>query len=407
MNQKIICILALLFATHQIFAQTYEYDANNQLTKVSYSDGSTVTYTYDELGNRLSMKKTAGIEKEIIHFADPLVKSICVSNWDEDDDGELSYDEAAAITILERGLFSSKGITSFNELQYFTGLTEINDLAFYSCMELKSIHFPLSLKSIGFSAFHYCKSLNSVVIPRSVTFVGACVFANCTELSSILVEEGNIKYDSRDNCNAIIQKSNDCLIVGCKETIIPNTVKSIDNCAFQDMSSLSSISIPNSVTKIGSMTFYNCTGLSTITIPSSVTNIGINAFYGCTNIESVYSNIQDPFTIDESVFQIWDPVSHSDVFSKATLYVPSGTRDAYLAISAWNKFLNIVEMEPTTHGDLNGDGEVSITDVTALASIILGENEGTTNIADINGDGAINIADVTALVNIILGKTGQ
>ena len=125
-------------------------------------------------------------------------------------------------------------------------------------------------------------------------------------------------------------------------------------------------------------------------------------------MESVYSEIHNPFTIDENVFQIWDADTHSSVFSKATLYVPAGTRDAYLATPAWDKFLNIVEMEATSQGDVNGDGAVSIADVTALVSIILGKNlPANQGVADINGDGSVTIADVTALVNIILGKTGQ
>ena len=88
--------------------------------------------------------------------------------------------------------------------------------------------------------------------------------------------------------------------------------------------------------------------------------------------------------------------------------MPAGTRDAYLATPAWDKFLNIVEMEATSQGDVNGDGAVSIADVTALVSIILGKNlPANQGVADINGDGSVTIADVTALVNIILGKTGQ
>jgi len=408
MKRSILFIAALLLATLQTFAQTYEYDANNQLTKVTYADGSTVTYTYDELGNRLSMKKTAGIDKGIIDFADPMVRAICVSNWDEDDDGELSYDEAATVTIIEEELFNSKDIKSFNELQYFTGLTDIDNLAFLGCSELKSIQFPQSLNSIGYAAFEYCSSLKSIVIPRSVTYIGGSVLANCTELSTIVVEEGNTKYDSRSNCNAIIRKSDNSMIAGCMNTVIPNTVKSISSNTFQGMSSLPSISIPNSVTKIGSMAFFNCTGLTTITIPSSVSTIDNYAFNGCTNLESVYSEIHNPFTIDENVFQIWDADTHSSVFSKATLYVPAGTRDAYLATPAWDKFLNIVEMEATSQGDVNGDGAVSIADVTALVNIILGKNlPANQGKADINGDGSVSIADVTALVNIILGKTGQ
>lgn len=406
MSKKYIYTLLLLFATLQTFAQDYEYDANNRLSKVTYSDGSTVTYTYDELGNRLSMKKIAGIENEVISFADPIVRFICVNNWDEDGDGELSYDEAAAVTDFGDGLFESKDITSFDELQFFTGLTNLGRYTFYSCDKLTSIKFPNSLTDLGWFTLSYCSSLESVIIPESVKTINPMTFNDCINIASIVVEEGNTVFDSRENSNAIIKTSSNCMIAGCKNTVIPNTVKSLE-CTFYGISSLASITIPNSVKTIDSSTFYGCTGLTSVTIPSSVTKIGTNAFYGCDNLESVYSEIPNPFTINEDVFQVWDPNASTESFTTATLFVPTGTREAYLATPAWNQFLNIFETDPIpTTGDVDGDGDVSSTDITALLSIIFDNNSGEPShkTADVNGDGTIDIADITALVNIILGK---
>ena len=103
-------------------------------------------------------------------------------------------------------------------------------------------------------------------------------FSGCTGLTSVVVDGNNTKYDSRENCNAIIETETNTLIAGCKNTIIPNSVTSIGDNAFYKCTGLTSITIPNSVTSIGSSAFYGCTGLTSITIPNSVTSIGSGAF---------------------------------------------------------------------------------------------------------------------------------
>ena len=144
-----------------------------------------------------------------------------------------------------------------------------------------------SVTSIGDRAFFNCRSLTSVTIPNSVTSIGDWAFADCSSLVSMVVESGNTKYDSRDNCNAIIETATNILIAGCQNTIIPNSVTSIGDRAFQYCSSLTSITIPNSVTSIGDDAFYNCDGLTSVTIPNSVTSIGDDAFWGCFALSSV------------------------------------------------------------------------------------------------------------------------
>lgn len=159
--------------------------------------------------------------------------------------------------------------------------------AFFGCPSLTAISIPNSVKRIGDVAFYYCYSLASVSLSRSVKSIGRDVFHFCDSLACIHVDPNNPVYDSRDSCNAIILSKTNKLIVGCQNTIIPNTVKSIGNGAFYHCIGLDSISIPNSVTSIGDWAFYHCVGLTSINIPNSVTSIGYCAFYHCVNLTSI------------------------------------------------------------------------------------------------------------------------
>ena len=147
--------------------------------------------------------------------------------------------------------------------------------------------YTYDVDAIGGYAFEDCRGLTSITIPNSVTSIGSCAFYECSSLTSIVVEKGNKMFDSRENCNAIIETATNTLIRGCNSTIIPNSVTSIGSCAFYDCSSLTTITIPNSVTSIGEEAFADCSSLTSITIPNSVTSIGKNAFYGCSSLTSI------------------------------------------------------------------------------------------------------------------------
>ena len=149
-----------------------------------------------------------------------------------------------------------------------------------------------SVTSIGDNAFWGCSGLTSVTIPNSVSYIGKYAFASCSGLTSVTVDKNNGTYDSRNNCNAIIETSTNKLIVGCNNTIIPNSVTSIGEFAFSDCSGLTSVAIPNSVTSIGESAFARCSGLTSVTIPNSVTSIGSWTFYGCSGLTSVTFNAE-------------------------------------------------------------------------------------------------------------------
>ena len=317
-----------------------------------------------------------------IEFADPQVKNICVANWDTNHDGELSYDEAAAVTELGT-VFGETSITSFDELQYFTGLSYILDEAFFSCEQLTSVIIPSGVGTIYNNAFTGCSSLTSIIIPSSVHNIHDNPFMSCPALANIVVEAGNTVYDSRDNCNAIIVTATNTLKTGCINTVIPNNIEAIGIGAFWGCTGLTSIAIPNSVTIIGGGAFRFCSSLELFVFPNSVTYIGNVVFEDCTSLTSLTVPAATPPSLETNTFY--------GISTGIPVYVPCGSLAAYQAAAGWSNFTNIqcdlgniVFVDPAVKAicvdnwDANGDGELSYAEAAAVTSLI---PEGETNSA--------------------------
>ncbi|MEE1366254.1 MAG: leucine-rich repeat protein, partial [Muribaculaceae bacterium] len=132
--------------------------------------------------------------------------------------------------------------------------------------------------SIGKSAF-FRSRIKSLSIPRCIHSINNSALNGCDMLESIVVDVENDIYDSRDNCNAVIETENNALIAGCITTVIPYSVTSIGDKAFYECEYLQSIQIPNGVVSIGNEAFRDCVALVNIIIPDSINNIGTEAFY--------------------------------------------------------------------------------------------------------------------------------
>jgi hypothetical protein len=217
-------------------------------------------------------------------------------------------------------------------------VTSINQFAFYGCSSLNSISIPYSVEAIGEGAFWGC-GFESLTIPKT-TIQGGSVFTHCKQLNSIVVDEENPTYDSRDNCNAIIETANNRLVCGCKTTIIPDSVRSIGCGAFAGQEDIVSIIIPRKIEEIGGAAFKGCKSLKSFIIPASVKYIGINAFLQCENLNTFYSYIKDPGECNV----------HISAFigqrNKSTLFVPKGTTKLYKNRNdGWKWFKDIQEFD--------------------------------------------------------------
>ena len=289
------------------------------------ASGNNVTWSFNSSSKTLTISGT-GAMANYSPFVKPWINNIESIETVVIEDGVTSignYAFAYCSNLTSVTIPSS--VTSIGKYVFFictrltsvtipSSVTSIGGGAFDNCSSLTSITIPSSVTSIEKSTFANCESLTSINIPANVTTIGEDAFFYCSALETITIDEGNDIYDSRDECNAIIETVSNTLIYGCKKTVIPNSVTSIGEKAFYFCEGMTSVTIPSSVTSIGKTAFLGCTGLASVTIPSSVTTIGELAFNRCQSLTSV--------TIPSSVTTI-ESYAFSECTGLSSVTIPS------------------------------------------------------------------------------------
>jgi len=258
-----------------------------------------------------------------ISFADEAVKQVCVSNWDTNGDSELSQDEAAAVTSLGTLFRSNQDITTFTELEYFTGLEKIDAKAFMSCRNLTEVIIPQNVTTLEAEAFKE-SGLTSIVLPANVENVGSECFWGCSSLAAI--DLGSVKriensaFSNLESLTSITipgtwtDRDGSCwaefawnpnletvivgegivdfpwyVFTGCPKlsnVTLPSTLGSISAAAFSGCSSLKNINLPSKLTVIADEAFFE-TGLTGVLLPATVETVGNKAFMNCASLTTL------------------------------------------------------------------------------------------------------------------------
>ena len=337
------------------------------------------------------------------------------------------------VTEIEEGAFS--GCSGLTSITIPSSVTNIGNSAFYGCSSLPSITIPSSVTSIGSSAFSGCSGLTSIKIPSSVTSWDNA-FYNCSGLTSVTIEEGvaGIGNSAFQNCSGLTSISipssvtsiGNSTFSGCSSlpsVSIPSSVTSIGGSAFSSCSGLTSITIPSSVTSIGSSAFQGCTNLKDIT--SEITDVfvtGTNAFVGC---ENATLHVPAGTYVAYSGRADWNRIIHIEEAAEGYQMTLACNTKGSVLINGKTTFTNKIkdvevnEEEENTFEFIPNEGcrleQVTLNGLDVTLSV--SNNKLTTMIPtnsqmmvvfskgnDVNGDGNVDISDVVSLVNLILGQ---
>ena len=237
-----------------------------------------------------------GFTNESVQFVDDTFKAYCISHYDMNGDGELSFAEAAAVTTYYPFTAEEKaGIKAVFELPYFP--QELGIPSFEGCVALERISLPGTLTSIPANEFKGCISLESIVIPDNVASVGVGAFEGCTSLQyfdSVMATE-DMQFLVKDEHLLAFAPANHYYVT------IPDNVRIINEGVFKNCTNIRSLLL-SSTRDIGAEAFSGCKSLVTLDLVTTIESLGDEAFSGCANLYNVYSQNSTPPTLGEDVF---------------------------------------------------------------------------------------------------------
>ena len=311
------------------FIEECEEECEENTITYTTSDGNTVTPNASDVFGANIVSNTYSNGQGVITFDGPVTSigpdafyncsvltSITIPN-SVTRIGEYAFYKCSSLTsITIPNSVTSIGARAFGDCKSLTSVTIPNSVTgvggaiFYNCSSLKNIVLSENITSlptswsytylrVGIGFFEGCSSLTSVIIPKNIKAIGYRAFYGCKNLVSLQVEDGNTTYDSRDNCNAIIETATNSLVVGCSNTTFPQSVTHIADLAFAGNYSLSEITIPNTITSMGGGVFYNCTSLQKVVLSENITSLS-----ECTIVEKlIYPSYSRSYNYDFGFFE--------------------------------------------------------------------------------------------------------
>jgi hypothetical protein len=296
-------------------------------------------------------------KENAIDFADIKLKAALVTRFDTNKDGEISYREAAAVSSIEGVFEGDTSFKSFDEFQFFSGVTRvpnnmfeawaqmesivlpgsivtIGESAFNNCLSLRKIEIPDGVLNIGQRAFSSCAQLKKIIIPQSVNSIGNYIFSGCGALESITLPNGlrSIGWGAFENCKSLcsIELPEQIEAIGISafegsgltSITIPSSVTTVNNQAFKKCQQLSTVSFNNPKTVIESLAFMDCNRLSTVILPASIKRLEYGVFWGCYSLRTI--DIPETVTeLDGSVF--WGCTSLKSIVLPASIVSIGGS----------------------------------------------------------------------------------
>ena len=350
------------------------------------------TITVVNVGETASYKGVAMTVKEIMPYAfygNSYIKKVSVSHAGNIGDyafyncdsvqhvavfnqgaigNQAFYDCDGIITadIYNQGQIKSQAFYGCDEIQVvdLSNTNFVGEKAFSSCPKLSDVVLRDGITEIKNEAFAFCESLKSIEIPNTVSRLGQKIFYACNALSAIVVSEANVTYDSRDNCNAIIERDNNNLIVGCNGTIIPQSVTSIGSYAFYGCEELLNVILNENITTLGANAFNECKNLKEIIIPNSVASVGSYCFSNCSALNSVL--------IEDGVASIGDHAFYNCVALTEITLPKTVMEVGNYVFRGCSELSNVIIEDRTTPLSLGSNGSASLFANCPLDSVYIG-----------------------------------